>query len=180
MPRLTPELKNVITSLTSEEMQKIILRFAKSNQEVYDTLVYEYLNNNNNTELFEKVKEEIEFTLIYLSGRTIQKQLAKAISKSIQKVNRFAKITKDKKLEADLLVFLLNIVFNKYDDCFGTCWTVFDSKVGITTKRLVNLVNKKLHCDYRIEYREDINNFIRKLKKTSSHIDTIFNMSTLD
>lgn len=180
MPRLTPELKNVISSLTLEEIQKLIFRFARSNKDVYDFLVYEYVNNNNNTELFEKAKEKIGFILLGLSGRIIQKQLAKAIGKSIQEINRFAKITKDKKLEADLLMFLLKIVFKNYGDCFGTCWTVFDSKVGITTNRLLNLVTKKLHYDYQIEYREDINGFIKRLRETSGHIDTIFNMSTLD
>ncbi len=158
-------------------MKKIIFRFLQINQDVYDSLVYEYVNNNNNTELFENTKDEIEFILSIFSGRTIQKQLAKAISKSVKEINRFTKITKDKKLEADLLVFLLKIVFDNYGDCIGTCWTVFDSRVAITTNRLCNLVKNKLHYDYWIEYRSDLSSFIERLKKTSNHINTVYNIS---
>lgn len=180
MPKITHEFKQAISSLTLEETQKIIYRFAQRNKDMYDALLYEYVNINNHAELFEEVKEKIEFDLLILPRGTIQKQLARAIGKSIKEINRFVKITKDRKSEADLLVILLKIVFQNYSDCFGTCWTVFDSKVGITTNRLLNLVKNKLHYDYRIDYREDLNNFIKSLKITSGHIDTIYKMSTLE
>ncbi len=180
MPKLSSEFKKVISSLSSEELQKIIYRFSISNQDIYDTLVYEYVNDKSNIELFAETKDEIGYNFSDISGRIIEKQLAKAIGKSIKEINRFAKITKDKKSEADLLIYLLRIVFDNYDKCLGTCWTIFDSKVAITTKRLYNLVKNKLHYDYRIEYREDINSFIKRLKETSGHIDTVFNMSKLE
>lgn len=180
MPRLTPELKNKISLLTPEEMQKIIYRFAQSNKDMYDALVFEYLNSGDDTELFEEAKEYIDMQLSYLSGGIIQKRLAKAIGASVKEINRFAKITKNKKLEADLLLFLLKNVFENYGNCFGSCWTAFDAKVGITTGRLFNLVKNKLHDDYRIEYRDELNGFIVKLKRNSSHISSIFNMSPLE
>jgi len=177
MPKLSPEFKKAISSLSSKEMEKIIYRFSKSNQYMYDSLVYEYVDEQNTLELFEDVKEEIEFTFSDLSGRIIQKELAKSIGKSIQTINRFVKITKEKKLEADLLVFLLKIVFDNYSNCFGTCWTVFDSKVAITTNRLYNLVKNKLHYDYQIEYREDLNKYLKAVKKCCNHLDFVFNMA---
>jgi hypothetical protein len=59
---------------------------------------------------------------------------------------------------------------------FGTCFTQYDTKVAMIVKRLLNIVTKKMHEDYRIEYEETINEYLQILHRTSSHIDTIYNL----
>ncbi|MCD4819056.1 MAG: hypothetical protein K8S23_10235 [Candidatus Cloacimonetes bacterium] len=176
MPKLTSDFKQAISSLSPAELKKIIFRFSRNNQAMYDTLSFEYVKDNTAIDLFEEAKEDIEFNFDDLSGRVIQKKLAKAIGNSVQSINEFKKITKDKKLEADLLVFLLKIVFDTYSKELGTCWSIFDSKVAVTTNRLYNLITKKLHQDFLLDYEEDINKFLNILKKECSHLNYVYKM----
>ncbi|WP_372948240.1 hypothetical protein [Mariniphaga sp.] len=75
-----------------------------------------------------------------------------------------------------MLNSILTFVFERFTDDLGTCWTVFDSKLAVTTNRLYNLVTKKLHEDYWIEYREDVNRYLDILHSRSNHLDYIYNM----
>jgi hypothetical protein len=43
-------------------------------------------------------------------------------------------------------------------------------------KRLINLLTKKMHPDYLIDYQEQVNEYLTKLHKTSNHINTIFEL----
>ncbi len=79
-------------------------------------------------------------------------------------------------MEADLLVYLLEVPFSHTPDLFGTCFTRFDTKVAQILKRLITLVTKKLHADYRIEYEDKINNYLKALHGTSNHLDMIYDM----
>ena len=73
-------------------------------------------------------------------------------------------------------MFILEIPFSMNADMFGTCFTQFDSKVAMIVKRLINVVTKKLHEDYKIEYEETINEYLQILHRTSRHIDTVYNL----
>lgn len=61
-------------------------------------------------------------------------------------------------------------------DLFGTCFTSYDSKTAIILKRLINVVTKKMHEDFRADYKDKINEYLRILHSTSRHIDTVYNM----
>jgi hypothetical protein len=176
MAKLSSEFKEAIHALQKDDLEKIILRFSKKDKEMYESLCFEYVKNETAINLFEDSKEQIEIHFRNLRNSVIQKQLANAISKSVKTINNFRSITKEIKLEADLLLYLLKIVFDNFQDELGTCWTVFDSKLAITTNRLMNLIKKDLHEDYWIEYREEMNNFIKILKRKSRHIDFVYNM----
>lgn len=176
MPVLSPEFKEKISSLSPEEKEKIIFRLCKKNKDIYETLLYEYMKDELGIDFFEETRKEIASEFIYFRNTGIQKQLARSIRNSIRAINRFASITKDEKLEADLLNFMLSIVFEEFSEELGTCWTTYDSKVGIATRRLLNLVKKKLHEDHHIEYREEINSYLKILKSKSRHLDLIFNL----
>ena len=73
-----------------------------------------------------------------------------------------------------MLNILLDDVFEEYTDDLGTCWTVLDSKLGVTTKRLLNLVTNKLHEDYLMDFRDDLNRYLKILHTHSNHIDLVF------
>lgn len=178
MPRLSKEFKQSIKEISVEELQKLVIQFASKNREIYDFINLHYVEGDDaEEELFEETIEKISDEILYLGERGIvQKNLAKAITKSVGYINHFVKVTKNKNREADLLRNLLDDVFENYTDELGTCWTAFDSKLAVTTNRLYNLVTTKLHEDYRIEYRESMNRYLKILHSESNHLDYIYNM----
>jgi hypothetical protein len=178
MPKLSKEFKQAIQEIPVEELQKLVMQFASKNREIYDLINLQHVNRNYaEDELFEETKENISDEILFPGARgIIQKNLAKAIAKSVGYINHFAKVTKNEKREAELLLGLLNDVFDNYTDELSTCWTAFDSKLAITTNRLYNLVTKKLHEDYRIEYTEPINRFLEILHSKSNHLDYVYDM----
>jgi hypothetical protein len=178
MPRLSKEFKQAIQQIPIDELQKIVLQVASKNSEVFDMLNMKYVSGNAaEDELFEEIKEKIGDEICFMGERgIIQKNLAKAIAMAIGYINYFSKVTKNEVREAELLLYLLNETFENYSDELGTCWTVFDSKLAITTNRLYNLVTKKLHEDYQIEFVEPINRMLTLLHRKSSHLDYVYNM----
>ncbi|MDY6800605.1 MAG: hypothetical protein SVU94_05210 [Bacteroidota bacterium] len=106
----------------------------------------------------------------------LYRQIASSVGKAIKHVNYYKELTKDKKGEADLLNIILKEVFDDYSQHLGTCFTVFDSKLASTVNRLINLVNKKLHEDYKIEYEDDINRYLGILHEKSNHLDFVYSM----
>ena len=97
------------------------------------------------------------------------------LSACVKRINEFSKFCKKKKhLEADLIIYVLDVPFSYPAKFFGTCFTAFDYRTGLLVKRLTTLVEKKLHPDYKINYIERINFFLERLHSTSEHIDFIF------
>ena len=178
MPRLSKEFKQAIQEIPLEELQKLVMQFASKNPEIYDFINLQYVNGNiAENDLFEETVEKITKEILFPGKRgVVQKNLAKAIAKSVEYINHFIKVTKNGKREAELLLKLLDVVFENYTDELGTCWTVFDSKLAITTNRLYNLVTKKLHEDYRIEFAEPMNRFLEILQAKSNHLDYVYDM----
>jgi hypothetical protein len=178
MPRLSEEYKQAIKKIPVEELQKVVIQFASKNSELYDFINLQYIEGDDaKEELFEETIEKISDEILFLGERGIvQKNLAKAITKSVGYINHFVKVTKNKNREADLLRNLLDDVYENYADELGTCWTVFDSKLAVTTNRLYNLVSKKMHEDYQIEYSDSLNRYLEILHSRSNHLDYIYNM----
>ena len=178
MPTLSKEFKFGVQNIPLLELQKLIIKLARSNKDVYDLINIEYLQKEEaKKELLEETKEKIQSHLFDMSARgPIQKSVASAMSKAVKEINYYAKITHSKPGEAELLNFLLGEVFSDFSNDLGTCWTVLDSKLGVTTKRLLNLVTKKLHEDYLINYKDDLNRYLKILHKQSNHINTIFEL----
>ena len=178
MPRLTKEFKRAIQEIPLDELQKLVMQFASKNREIFDFVNLQYVNGNDaEDELFEDTMEKITDEILFPGERGIvQKNLTKAIAKSVEYINHFAKVTKNEKREAELLLCLLKGVFGNYSNELSTCWTAFDSKLAITTNRLFNLVTKKLHEDYRIEFAQPLNRFLEILHAKSNHLDYVYNM----
>jgi len=178
MPRISKEFKQAIQEIPVEDLQKLVIQFASKNKEIYDFVNIHYVESEDTEdELFEETIAKITDEILFLGERGIvQKNLAKAITKSVGYINHFAKVAKNKKREADLLRNLLDDLFENYTNELGTCWTVFDSRLAVTTNRLYSLVTKKLHEDYRIEYRDNLNRYLKILHAKSNHLDYIYRM----
>ncbi len=178
MPRLSKEIKEQITNLSYTELQQIVLKIAAKEKPVYDFLLVKYLDKETGEQdLFEQTKADLDalFRKGY-KGFSEQLQLANMLAACIKRINEFTKISKDKSLEADLLVYVLEVPFSLTTNLFGTCFTQYDTKVALILKRLITLVNKRLHEDYRIEYEDKINEYLQILHCTSEHIDTVYDL----
>lgn len=178
MPRLNAEIKEQIKKLDNKELQDIVLKLASKEKMVFDFLITNYLDKDSGEKkLFESTKTDLEiiFGKRY-KGFAEQLQLANMLGACIKRINEFTKISKNPVMEADLLLHILDIPFSLTTNMFGTCFTQYDTKVAMIVKRLINVVTKKLHEDYRIEYVETINDYLKILNRTSSHIDTVYNL----
>lgn len=178
MPRLDKETKERIKKLEYEELQDIVLKLSSKEKSVYEYVFANYLDKEfGEKELFETTKADLEiiFRKRY-KGFSEQLQIANMLTACIKRINEFTKISKNKMFEADLLLYILEVPFSLTTKMFGTCFTQYDTKVAMIVKRLINLVTKKLHEDYRIEYEETINDYLQILHRTSSHIDTVYNL----
>jgi len=178
MPRLSKDFKKSISEIPVDELQKLVIQAASKSQEIYDWINIRYVDGEKaKKQLFKETKDKAFGAVYAYSHRgVIQKSLAKAIGNALKHINYYVKVTNDFVGEAELLNSILQFVFERFADELGTCWTAFDSKLAVTTNRLYNLVAKKLHEDYRIEYLEYLNRYLKILHSESNHIDYIYNL----
>ncbi len=178
MPRLTKEFKDQILNVPVRDLQQIVLKLVARDKSAYDFLMINYLDKEGGElELFEQTKADIE-ALFWKSykGFSEQLQLANMLAACIRRLNEFTKVSKNKVMEADLLMFILEVPFSLPHNLFGTCFTKYDTKVAMILKRLITIVTKKLHEDYRIEYEDKINEYLDILHSTSNQLDMIYDM----
>lgn len=167
-------LKEQVNELSKKELVEIVIKLSAKKPN-YDFLLINYLDKDGGEQsLYDEVIEDIE-TLCNkeYKGRTIQHQLVKRLKACSKKMTDFTASVKNKKLEADLMVYLLEIQFNQPSKVFGARFSGYDYKVGLLLKKLIALVTKKMHPDYLIDYQDKINDFLDKLHHTSNHIQTI-------
>jgi len=178
MAKVNPEIISEIEKLSKKELEKLVLKAASKDKSFHDYLLVNFADKDfGEIDLFEEAKSDI-YKLFFKSYKGYAPQLrsAKMLSDCIKRINEFAKICKNKNLEADLLVFVLDEVFSYEPGYFGTCFTNFDYKAGLILKRLITLVTKKLHEDYLADYKEKMNVYLSRLKNTSIHLDFIYHL----
>jgi hypothetical protein len=178
MPKLDVEFKNQIKSLSKADLEEIVIRVAGKNKEIYDFLIVNYFDTQyGEKDLFEEAQNEIRLLFIKkYKGFSEELQLAAMIEACVKRINEFQKICKNKNLEPDLILMILDEVFTHSANSLGTCFTKFDYRVGLLLKRLITLVTNKLHPDFMLEYRKKINDYLQVLHKTSTHLDFIYAM----
>lgn len=178
MPKISTEIKNQIATLSKTELQKIVIKMAAKDKVVFDYLLVNYLEKETGeNDLFEETKTDLDllFTKSY-RGFSEELQLANMLSACIKRINQFSKICKSKNLEADLVMYVLELVFSLSASLFSTCFTAYDYKVALMVRRVITIVQTKLHPDYKLEYAEKINNYLTALHRTSNHIDFIYGL----
>jgi hypothetical protein len=178
MPRLSAEEKAQLKNLPLKDLQQIVLKVAAKEKSIYEYLLVNYLDQESGEQaLYEETIADLDllFSKGY-RGFSEQLQLANMLAACIKRINEFTKVSNNKVMEADLLVYVIEVPFSLSTNLFGTCFTRYDSKVAQIVKRLINLVTKKMHEDYKIEYAEKINGYLKVLHRTSSHIDTVYGL----
>jgi hypothetical protein len=176
MVKKKAEIKEWIDSLSKSELAEIVLKLS-ARKEIFNFLSINYFDKQSGEiEFYNQTLAEID--ILYgkrYKGFSEQLRLANMLAACNKKVNEFTQTSTNKKLEADMLMYILDDVFVYYKDLLGTCFTTFDTKVGFTLRRLINLI-KKMHPDYLLEYQDKVNSYLEVLHTRSNHINTIYNM----
>ena len=177
MPREKAILKEQVNELSKKELVDIVLKLAGKRYN-YEYLLVNFLDKDGGEQtLFEEAKEDIDkLCQKEYKGRTIQHQLVKKLNACSKRIVEFTVETKSKKLQADLVFYLLEIQFANPAKVFGARFSGYDYKVGLLLKKLISLVTKKLHPDYLIDYQDKINEYLIKIHKSSDRINTIYDL----
>jgi hypothetical protein len=172
------DVKPYLDSLNEKEKDKLIARLLTKNQAELEAIYFQKVASKNDLEdLFADVKAEIEDAMnVYINYGVIQKNLAKGIQKATQAINRYKAIDRRPEKEGELIMYMLEIIFTDFGNEFGTCWTVFDFRVAQAVSKLITIVTKKIHEDYRMDFEDNINRYIKRLKSVASHNDVIYNL----
>jgi hypothetical protein len=177
MSREKAILKEQVNELSKKELVDIVLKLAGKRYN-YEYLLVNFLDKDGGEQtLYEEAKEDIDkLCLKEYKGRTIQHQLVKKLNACSKRIVEFTVETKSKKLQADLVMYVLEMQFVQPAKVFGARFSGYDYKVGLLLKKLISLVTKKLHPDYLIDYQDKINEFLIKIHKSSNRINTIYDL----
>lgn len=171
------ELKEQLSALPKNELVGIIVKLAAKKAN-YDFLLANYLDKDSGEkDLYEEARRDLDSLFIKrYKGFSEELQLANMLSACVKRINEFTAVSKNKKLEADLLLYVLEVPFSLPTIMFGTCFSQYDYRVGLLVRRLINLVVKKLHPDYLIEYKDILNGYLTILHRTSEFHDFIYKL----
>lgn len=164
-----------IGNLSKKELEKLVLKAASRDKSFHDYLLVNYFDKEfGEQDLFEQAKNDIDILITKrYKGFAEELQVAKMLSACLKRIVEFSKICKNKSLEADLILYVLYIPFSMSTNVFCTCFTAFNYKVVVLLKRLINIVQNKLHEDFMVEYRTVINQYLVILHRTCSYLDYV-------
>jgi len=177
MPSNKAILKEQLLQTSKNDLVEMLVKLSAKRFN-YEFLLVNFLDPDSGEQtLFEEALEDIELICQKeFKGRTIQHQRVKMLGACVKRINEFTVETKSKKLEADLILSVLEKQFEQPERVFGAKFSGYDYKVGLLLKRLITLVTKKLHPDYLVDYEEKVNDMLARLHKTSNRINTIQNL----
>lgn len=177
MAKINPRIASQINSLSKTELEKLVLKAASKDKSFHDYLLVNYFEQNGDeADLYEDASTDLELLFDENKRGIPERKQAKILSECIQTINEFSKNCKNKKLETDLVVKVLEYGLNKTNAYLGTCFTIFDHKIYLLVKKLMKLVEEKIHEDYKIEYEPKINEYLNRLHGASSHLDYVYDM----
>jgi len=106
MPGLDKETKERIERLNLKDLQDIVLSLASKEKKAYDFILINYLDKEfGEQDLFEATKADLE--MIFRKrhkGFSEELQIANMLGACIKRINEFTRISKNKVLEAELLL----------------------------------------------------------------------------
>jgi hypothetical protein len=167
-------LKEQLAQLSKKELAEMVLKLAGKRYN-YEFLLVNFLDKNGGElTLFDEAKDDIDLLCEKeYKGSTELKKLVKKLNACVKRINEFTIETKSKKLEADLVLYVLELQFKNPEKVFGARVSGYDYKVALLLKRLISLVTKKIHPDYLVDYQDKINDMLERLHATSNRINTI-------
>ncbi|MDD3078833.1 MAG: hypothetical protein PHH37_06985 [Paludibacter sp.] len=177
MPRNKVILKEQLLQLSKKELVDMVLKLSAKRFN-YEYLLVNFLDPDNGEQiLFEEALQELQILFDKeFKGRTLQHQRVKMLTACMKRIKDFTVETKNKKLEADLLIFILEHELSQKGNYLGAKYSGYDYKVALILKKTITIVTQKLHPDYLLDYLDIINKMLRKLHQTSERINTVRNL----
>lgn len=152
-----------------------MLKAAALDKSFHDYLLINYFDKDyGEQDLFEQAKSEINKLFVKnYKGNAPELKMANMLGDCAKRITLFSKVCKSKNLEADLLLHVLDFPFSLNPEIFGTCFTMLNFKITLLLKRLINLVEVKMHEDFKIQYQSKINEYLRVFHQYSSGLDYV-------
>lgn len=175
MAKVNSQVAEAIKKLDKNELEKIILKAAGKYPEFHDFLFANYTDTKIAEEaLFEIAQNDIEllFHKRY-KGFSEELQFANMLAACHKRINDFSKLCKNKCLELDLVLYVLEAPFSLNENVFGTCFTNFNYRVALLVKKAIGIFNK-LDEDYKTDYNDRINSYLEILHRTCNYLDFIY------
>ncbi|MBC8083564.1 MAG: hypothetical protein H7Z21_10165 [Hymenobacter sp.] len=171
MPVPSAEFKKALHRLSDKEKEALLLRAARRDAELYDTLSFELLPDMTLETVFEQTSDRLhELFAVGATGRLLNRSLTKALQKATKEVARTRRVTKDKRLEIDLNLYILRLIFDNYTGQFESTYAGFYTATARLTARTAQLVATNLHEDLWLEYKADVDDFLGQLHgRSKSH-----------
>lgn len=161
MARVNPLIKERISELKKDELVKLALKAASMSQQVHDYMLVTYADPQyGEKHLFEKAKDDLQ--MLYRKnhkGYAQEMRVANLLAACNKRISEFSKVCKDKTLEMELILDVLEIPFSMNRSSFRTCFTKFNYQVTLLLKKAVTLLKTKLHPDFHIQYAPTLNEF---------------------
>ena len=164
MPVPSPDFKKALKRLAETEKEALLLRAVRRDAELYETFRFELLADVTLGQLQEETADRIhELFNVAITGRLLNRSLVKALRASVQEAARARRITKNKQLEIDLLVYALRQCIDKFSGQFDSVYDGFYNATARLAARVPALVFKTLHEDLWVEYKEELDEILREL-----------------
>jgi hypothetical protein len=171
-------IKETVTQLSREELEKLVLRVAQKYKQFHDYLLVNYADKEfGEDDLFDKAKADLEilFRKQY-KGFSEELQLANMMAACMKRISEFGNVCRKKELELRLIMIVLDIPFSLSANKFSTCFTAYNYKVYLLLRKAIAILQKKIHADYRVEYEPKLNEYLSIMHRTSRHLDYIYNL----
>ncbi len=168
MPVPSPDFKKALKRLPESEKEALLLRAVRRDAELYETFRFELLADVTLAQIQEEAADRIhELFNLAVSGRLLNRSLVKALRASVQEAARARRITKNKQVEIDLLLYILRQCTDNYSGQFDSVYDGFFNATARLAARVPALVLKALHEDLWLEYKSDIDDVLGQLHTRS-------------
>ena len=166
MPVPSADFKKALKRLSEPDKEALLLRAVRRDAELYETFRFELLADVTLGQMQEETADRIhELFNVAVSGRLLNRSLVKTIRASVQEAARARRITKNKQLEIDLLIYILRQCIDNYSGQFDSVWDGFYNTTARLAARLPALILKSLHEDLWVEYKSELDDILSELHR---------------
>lgn len=156
--KIPEELQKAILDLPSKEKNKLLLRLITKDDLLTEQLQYQLLENTS-TDLAFRI-QEIKAQLTFPENKLSMKDIMGLWREKSSQINRFYKVTKDKKGELELWIALALAATVAYTH-HRTTLREFHLRLkfkenGLKKVEKMNTLLQSLHEDYRMEFESDL------------------------
>ena len=178
MPKVSTAISTQVSALSKKELEKLVLRAAARDKSFHDYLLVNYFEKEHGEQdLFEEAKSDLNDLIVKrYKGYAEEEKAGHMLGACGKRITEFSRVCKSKNLEADLIMYVLEIPFSMDEDSFGTCFTAFNHKTVLLVKRVIKLLESGMHEDYKIQYQSKINDYLDLLHRSSNHLDYVWTL----